>query len=234
MSYCVNCGVELSLGANQCPLCDTPVINPNIVNKEKTDPPFPEHIVLPKSTKNKYSAIIISLLLLLPNIVCVITNLLFTPEILWSVYVVSSSAMVWFLCIFPVFMKSKRKYLTIVVDAVVTAAYIFIFYYYNSAQTGWFWKVAIPLDLGTFACIAILAFYFSKKRTLIKSLIVVFSVLTAINAYVCLIVNLYTTSIVTTYITIILGVSCLILFLFFIAVEKNYKLRAWLSRKFFF
>ena len=234
MSYCVNCGVELAVSAKSCPLCDTPVINPNIKITKKTDPPFPQTIVLPKSTKNKYSAIIISLLLLIPNIVCIITNLLLTPDILGSVYVVSSCAMVWFTGIFPVFMKSKRKYLTIAVDAIVTAAYIFVFYYYNSARTGWFWKLAVPLDVGIFACIAILAFYFSKKRTLTKSLITVFATLTAVNAFVCAVVNLYAFNTIVTYFTIVLGVSSLILLLFFIAVEKNYKLRAWLSRKFFF
>lgn len=234
MSYCVNCGVELAESSNKCPLCDTPVINPNVIKMGKTDPPFPERIVIPKATKNKFSAIIISLLILLPNIVCIITNLLFTPTILWSIYVVSTSAMFWLLFIFPFLMKSKRKYLTIAVDAIATAAYIFIFYYYNSARTGWFWKVAVPLDLGIFVCVAILTAYFSKKRTLTKSLIAVFSALTAINIYVCLIVNLYAKSVIVTYITMIFGISCLILLLFFIAVEKNYKLKAWLSRKFFF
>ena len=44
MSYCVNCGVELTESANSCPLCDTPVINPNILNAKRPDPPFPETI----------------------------------------------------------------------------------------------------------------------------------------------------------------------------------------------
>ena len=28
MSYCVNCGVELDASSRECPLCNTPVINP--------------------------------------------------------------------------------------------------------------------------------------------------------------------------------------------------------------
>ena len=131
-------------------------------------------------------------------------------------------------------MKSKRKYLTIAVDAVATAAYIFVFYYYNSARTGWFWKLAVPLDIGVFLCVAFLTFYFSKKRTLTKSLITTFAALTVLNVFICVAVNLYAKVIIVTYITMIIAVSCLILLLFFIAVEKNYKLRAWLSRKFFF
>ena len=234
MSYCVNCGVELAESSNKCPLCDTPVINPNILNSGNAAPAFPERIVIPKSTNNRFNAIIFSILLLIPNIVCVITNLLFTPDMLWSVYVSSSSAMFWFLFVFPFIMKSKRKYLTIAIDAIATALYIFIFYYYNSAQTGWFWQVAVPIDLGVFAGIALLTAYFSKKRPLAQSLIAVFSTITLLNIFICLIVNLYASVVIVTYITIILGTSSLILLLFFIAVEKNNKLKAWLSRKFFF
>lgn len=234
MSYCVNCGVELGGGASKCPLCDTPVINPNISAPENINPPFPERIEIPKATKNRYSAIIVSIILLIPNIVCVLTNLLFAPEKPWSIYVVASTAITWFLVVFPFFMKSKRKYLTLLVDTIATAAYIFIFYYYNSEQTGWFWKLALPLVVGVFGFIAILVAYFSKKRSLTGSLITVFAVLTALNIFICTVINLYSYSVVATYITMILGISCLIFLLFFIAAEKNEKLKAWLSRKFFY
>ena len=234
MSYCVNCGVELDNSIKKCPLCDTTVINPNIIDNENSAPAFPERIHIPATSKNKYAAIIFSVLLLIPNVVCVITNLIFTPEIPWSVYVGSSSAIFWFLFVFPFIMKRKFPYLILLIDALATAAYIFIFYYYNSSQNGWFWKLAIPLDIGVFVCIAILNAFFSKSRTKTHSAIALFSVLTFLCAYVCLIVNLYAYNIITTYVTFIIGSSCLILLLFFIAVEKNYKLREWLSRKFFY
>lgn len=234
MSYCVNCGVELSESAKKCSLCDTPVINPNIVTESQSAPPFPERIELPKETKNRYGAIIFSILLLIPNIVCVITNLLFTPDMLWSIYVVSSSLMFWFLFIFPFMMKKKYDYVILAVDALATAAYIFIFYYLNSVQIGWFWKLAVPIDVGIFGMIALLNLYFSKKRSRIKSVIAILTFFTAICIFVCLVINIYSYSVIATYITLITGVSCLILLLFFIAVDRNKKLHEWLSRKFFF
>lgn len=235
MSYCVNCGVELNESALKCPLCDTPVINPNILKDAiKSEPAFPERINLPAATKHRFSATVLSLLLLLPNIICVITNLLFTPDKLWCIYVVASSALFWFLSIFPFFLKQKYKYLIIAVDAVATAAYIFIFYYYDSAQTGWFWQLAVPLVAGFFGCVTFLVAYFSKKRPLAQTLIAIFASLTALNIFIGLIINLYAYSVVATYITMILAVSCLIVTLFFVAAEKNDKLKAWLSRKFFF
>ncbi len=34
MSYCVNCGVKLKKSEKVCPLCNTKVINPNIINDD--------------------------------------------------------------------------------------------------------------------------------------------------------------------------------------------------------
>ena len=43
MSYCVNCGVELDSSLDHCPLCNTPVINPNELKRiADAVPPFPE------------------------------------------------------------------------------------------------------------------------------------------------------------------------------------------------
>ena len=42
MSYCVNCGVELDASLKNCPLCNTPVINPNELKKITPPSPFPE------------------------------------------------------------------------------------------------------------------------------------------------------------------------------------------------
>ena len=41
MSYCVNCGVELDATARACPLCHTPVQNPNRPVDAELPPPFP-------------------------------------------------------------------------------------------------------------------------------------------------------------------------------------------------
>ena len=42
MSYCVNCGVELDRSAKACPLCNTPVINPNELLRKEQKTPFPQ------------------------------------------------------------------------------------------------------------------------------------------------------------------------------------------------
>lgn len=234
MSYCVNCGVELDKSANKCPLCDTPVINPNMPNDGTNLPPFPTKIELPKKVRAKYAAFIASCLILLPNIICVITNLLLTPQTLWSVYVVSSCALLWFISVFPFLMSKKYTYLILVVDTIVTNLYIFIFYYYNSDRTGWFLHLAVPLTCAFFIIIGILCNFFKKKRTIIQSILAIVSAVLSMNIIVCILFNVYMQSVLVTYITIIFSVSCVVLLIFFIAANNNYRFRAWLSRKFFF
>lgn len=234
VSYCVNCGVELDNSAKACPLCDTPVINPNILGNGEPAPPFPTKIELPKKVRSKYAAFIASFLILLPNIICVITNLLLTPHELWSIYVVASSALVWFLAVFPFLMSKRHTYLILTIDAVVTNMYIFVFYYYNSAKTGWFLRLAVPLTCVFFLTVGILYAYFHKKKNMIKSVLAILTALLALNILVCMIVNLYVRSVIVTYITMIFAVSCAILLILFIVANNNYRFRAWLSRKFFF
>ena len=41
MSYCVNCGVELDKTCGSCPLCNTPVYNPNQPVDTESVKPFP-------------------------------------------------------------------------------------------------------------------------------------------------------------------------------------------------
>lgn len=43
MSYCVNCGVKLDPSLKRCPLCNTPVVNPNdLAAIQQPVPPFPQ------------------------------------------------------------------------------------------------------------------------------------------------------------------------------------------------
>lgn len=235
MSYCVNCGVELDGSAKKCPLCDTPVINPNLFGEsENANPPFPSKIELPKKVRSRYAAFIASFIILLPNIICVITNILLTPKMHWSIYVVATSALIYFLAVFPFLISKKYAYLTLVLDAIVTNLYIFIFYYEQSETTGWFFPLAMPITCAFFLTVGFLYSYFRKKKTILKSIIAILTAILAMDIFICLTVNLYAKSVIITYITMIIAVSSAITLIFFIVANNNIRLRAWLSRKFFF
>ena len=57
MSYCVNCGVELESSLVSCPLCNTPVINPNELPYVKKPSPYPEEMGQVEVVKRKDWAI---------------------------------------------------------------------------------------------------------------------------------------------------------------------------------
>ena len=63
MSYCVNCGVELDSTAQACPLCHTPVFNPNELVDRKSPTPFPvERSEVPLAAKWELAILISSML----------------------------------------------------------------------------------------------------------------------------------------------------------------------------
>ena len=63
MSYCVNCGVELDPSLTSCPLCNTPVVNPNETNTEKPDSPYPTDKGQVEMVKRKDLGILLSVVL---------------------------------------------------------------------------------------------------------------------------------------------------------------------------
>lgn len=110
MSYCVNCGVELEPGSKRCPLCAVPVINP--YDNQSQSRAYPEKVVLPPKVRRRYSAILISLIMLIPNIICSIVNYFFTFDSLgaWSLYVNIPSVLVWVFFCFAVFVETFRSF----------------------------------------------------------------------------------------------------------------------------
>lgn len=63
MSYCVNCGVELDSTAQACPLCHTPVFNPNELVDRKSPTPFPvERSEVPLAAKWELAILISAML----------------------------------------------------------------------------------------------------------------------------------------------------------------------------
>ena len=76
MSYCVNCGVELHAGVKHCPLCGTPVYNPNELRRDESAPFFcaGEKVVPPASRRE--AALLLSAMLCSVAVCCGVLQLL--------------------------------------------------------------------------------------------------------------------------------------------------------------
>ena len=70
MSYCVHCGVELEPSLKKCPLCNTPVLDPNNIPCFETSSPYPDRRGKVEPARRKDAAIFVSVLLITISITC--------------------------------------------------------------------------------------------------------------------------------------------------------------------
>lgn len=233
MSYCVNCGVELDKSAKKCPLCSTPVINPNAENAEKVILPFPERVDIPESVNRRFTAFIITMVMLIPNIVCILVNIIFFKESQWALLVNSTSLLVWALFVLPFLWKKLRGWLTVIIDTAFVIGYAYVFYYLDDS-TGWFQYCALPI-------IIILAFlvgfiiewkrYFKPSWPALMITLMTELILASISSE--LILRNYLFSAPAVKVSLIISACCVTLIAFFIAVATNKRLQLWMGRRFF-
>lgn len=94
MSYCVHCGVELEAGTAACPLCQTPVSDPNAPSSPSAPPPlYPpiEPISIPKVSR-RVIFLLCAIFHLIPAFVTLTCDLSLNGEITWSAFVLGAVA----------------------------------------------------------------------------------------------------------------------------------------------
>jgi len=234
MSYCVNCGVELDKSAKACALCNATVINPfDDENVETAPKPYSDKIFIPSSASRRYIAFILSVVLLIPNIVCSVTNLLIPTYGLWAIYVNATSLLCFILFILPFLFHKVYPYLVLFLDTASVTLYIYFFYaMYN--ERNWFLLLAMPMVLSLGIIIACFLTWVRKKKRdwpyiliFVLSDIAIYSVITEFLFHFY-----YKTDHLFQY-SIIIVVSCLSLIAFFLFVAKNKRFRAWLAKRLF-
>ena len=233
MSYCVNCGVELDKSATKCALCSAPVVNPFEPVPDSSVMPYSERLVIPPKVRRRYVAFIISMVLLIPNIVCLFINFLFPSTGVWAVYVAASSALAWSLFVFPFLIKRPHRLVLTTIDTVATLAYVYFFYAFPH-EKGWYPNLAVPLILLLFFNVFFFLYWTSRQKRAWPYIVSV--ILTELSLYsLCadMIFNRYYNGKITVGVSLIVVLSCVALIGFFVTVARNHRLRAWLSRKFF-
>lgn len=145
MSYCVNCGVELDASAKNCPLCNTPVLNPNELGKAMAaQTPFPTEKAQVEPVKRKDLGILLSMVVLAAAGICGILNALVFRENMWSLAVVGSCMILWVFFVPFVILPRQSVYLSLLYDG---AAVVFLLYMitFLSGRDGWFFELGVPL-----------------------------------------------------------------------------------------
>ncbi len=188
MSYCVNCGVELAESEKRCPLCDTEVLNPKKEWREPDIRPYPsrvEHIM--EKVNRKYVVSLISLLLLIPIIIPVLTDFMFNLHITWSAYVVGADICIFFLVVFPFLYEIPKPYLYLAIDTAVLVGYIALIAYMTGGLA-WFWGLGLPIVLSL--CITVSTFIFVIRRTRLSGFVKA-AILLIVAALMCTAIDFF-------------------------------------------
>lgn len=145
MSYCVNCGVELDPSARECPLCNTPVINPRDLEKLMDGAaPFPEEKGQVEVVKRKDLGILMSMVLLATAVTCGILNASVFRGSLWSLAVIGVCAILWVMLIPAVIYVKQPVYVSLLYDGAAVSLYLFMLTWLTESRE-WFWGLGLPI-----------------------------------------------------------------------------------------
>lgn len=146
MSYCVNCGVELERSLKECPLCNTPIMNPREMKRSTAESPFPTEKgeVESEGIKRKDLGILISVVLIATGVICGMLNILVFQGSPWSFLVIGACVMLWVLCIPAVIYTRLSPYAALLLDGLSIAFYLFLITFVTGSDE-WFWNLALPI-----------------------------------------------------------------------------------------
>ncbi len=148
MSYCVNCGVELNPGAEECPLCGTPAWNPDPETPRYFPTKPPE--ILP--VQKQGVAILLTAMLVSVAVCCGLLNLILLPSRLWCFYVIGAAAMLWVWFVLPMVFPRLPLFFRLALDVAAIGIYVWLISI-DLNGSAWFQGLALPI-LG-WACVLV-------------------------------------------------------------------------------
>ena len=145
MSYCVNCGVELEPSLKKCPLCNTPVINPNELQKiGEAVSPYPVKAGQVDVVKRKDLALLTCVVLIATSLCCLLLNLFVFSGSPWSLFIIGACLLL-FVLVLPVVIYTKLPiYLSLALDGAAIAFYLYMITF-NTKSDRWFIYLALPI-----------------------------------------------------------------------------------------
>lgn len=160
MSYCVNCGVELEPSLKECPLCNTPVINPSQIAPAASSP-YPASKGQVEVVKSKDLGILLSVVLSAASITCLLLNLLVFPNSRWSLMVIGICICLFFFA-FPAVIYTKISvYASLLADGISVGLYLYLITYLTVSDE-WFWQLGLPIVVAVTICVEIFSFLCTK------------------------------------------------------------------------
>lgn len=234
MSYCVNCGVKLDDSLTKCPLCHTPVINPNELKKLEAPSPFATQKGETEKVKSKDVIILTTVFLATTAICCMLLNYMVFSKTLWSIPIIGLCAFIWIITIPPIAFEKMPVYISMLIDGFAMAGYLYMLSFMTSNKA-WLTRLALPIT--ALATVLVLTFTLLVKKisSSILSIALYFYVLIPI---LCIGIELlvwhyYDKPLHITWSAIVL-VPCLIVNIVLITVLSRKRLREAVRRRLHF
>ena len=142
--YCVKCGVRLQDGVTECPLCQTPVWNPEGPAAEKS---YPARLPGQYRQSDLPGAIALTVLCLVAALVTLIVCLKLYGELRWGGYVILGLALFYVVAVLPRWFRHPLGEVFVPVDHAAAALYVL----YICGKTGghWYLSFALPVILSS-------------------------------------------------------------------------------------
>jgi len=194
--------------------------------------PYPQAVSLPKSSRKKYLAFVLTGVLAITSGVCLVINALAADSGLWSLFVLFSCALFWLLGILPLVLWRSSPYLYVLVDVVSISLYIYSFSVTLDSR-GWFMEIMLPmLGMLLVMALAMTAWLRRKRREWpdICMFVVVSAALSSLA--VDLLLHLAVDGapgLGFSFVSVTCGAALVVFFGF---ISRNRRFRAWLTRKF--
>lgn len=137
--YCVKCGVKLQTGVENCPLCQTPVWNPE--GQEK-NPAYPDRYPEQKSSNNRL-AFILTTLAIIAEFVLLLVALNVSGGWKWGGISLLGVALGFVIFVLPLWIERMPAYIALAIDHMSIGGYLL--YICCTCGGHWFMSFAFPV-----------------------------------------------------------------------------------------
>lgn len=234
MSYCVNCGVELDHSAKKCPLCNTPVINPNFPEQGTGEGPFPEEVGVVETVKRKDMAILLTALVTSTALICGLLNLFVFTTVSWSYAVIGVCVFLW-VAFIPVVIHTRQPvYISVLYD--VGAGLMFLYMLARMINRfSWFWNLGLPIGLLLLILIEIACFFVKRfPKSFFAIGLCFFSSVAILTVGIEMLVDLFVTGSISLSWSAIVATICAIIDIVIITMLSRRRLRNEVRRRLHF
>ena len=144
--YCVKCGVRLQEGTENCPLCGTPVWNPDASEKENR---YSESLPAHHNDSAVPTAAAMTVIIAIAAAVVTLVCLRLYGHMSWGGYVISSLALFYVIVVLPLWFHNPPAEVFVPVDFVAVGLFLLVVCLLTGGH--WFLSFAFPVTLA--ACL---------------------------------------------------------------------------------